>query len=739
MPPIPRETPTAQARTASLVGAESSKKSRANGTASASNEQQRHRRAQPADRQAAPPPQLALEEEDDERPQTTTVAGGACARGSGRGRRGSGRAGRRRGCRGRWRSRPGSRSARSRRNPSGRHGPARGEGEEEGGDADGEGGGQGELARQDGEDRGRDRDGQDQEAAKTALETNRRATRWMLRRIWRPSSTIGGTSPNSPRTSTRSATERAIWAAALGDREARLLQRGHVVDPVAEHRHVAALGSARRRPRLSSGEMRPTAGAAITAAPAARPVGGLASPSSAAGSRARRGRGRSPRGRPGVAGEHLEGDVLVAKKATVSAALGAQPLGDDDHPERPARRRGTANHSGRGLGQRRVGAPEREHAAPGGRLLARPLKRPGRRRRRARARPAPGARRRSRGRSSAGATRTGPAPTTPAAVWVHQPGIGDGLQRRVARRRAEQPTSESAIASVCSSTPSQEPTRRPSNVGSVSVPVLSVQTTFTDARDSTAFNCCARTPRWATFERRDRRREADQEDQPLGNEVHDTGGQQLHTLRCGVDARGGEVVEDGEGDRRERDRSRDEVEEQTVGRLLERRARGCRKARAVAVDFASAAIRADRRRLDERGAPCRRRTSPTSTRSPRPAYDGLGFAGQVGLVHGEPVRPHDRPVGNHLVARRQAHEITGHHLIDRHPSIDAATDDHRLRRDQRASRSSARLERISWNEPSRCPRSGSRGRARPATGRTQASARRRGTGSRSGCSACWHG
>src|SRR6201995_4788478 len=48
-------------------------------------------------------------------------------------------------------------------------------------------------------------------AVKTALETKRRATRWMLRRIWRPSPTIGGTSPNSPDTSTRSDTDRAPW------------------------------------------------------------------------------------------------------------------------------------------------------------------------------------------------------------------------------------------------------------------------------------------------------------------------------------------------------------------------------------------------------------------------------------------------------------------------------------------------------------------------------------------------
>ena len=75
----------------------------------------------------------------------------------------------------------------------------------------------------------------------TVLVMNSLATRWMLRRIWRPSATIPGTTPKSSRTSTRSATERDIcvpepWAIA----EARLLERGHVVDAVADHRHVAA-------------------------------------------------------------------------------------------------------------------------------------------------------------------------------------------------------------------------------------------------------------------------------------------------------------------------------------------------------------------------------------------------------------------------------------------------------------------------------------------------------------------
>ena len=92
-------------------------------------------------------------------------------------------------------------------------------------------------------------------AVKIALLTKSRATRWMLRRIWRPSWTSGGTSPNSPETRTRSETERAICVPrALGDRQPRLLQRRHVVDAVAEHADVlAALGQHPHHARLVLG------------------------------------------------------------------------------------------------------------------------------------------------------------------------------------------------------------------------------------------------------------------------------------------------------------------------------------------------------------------------------------------------------------------------------------------------------------------------------------------------------
>ena len=111
-----------------------------------------------------------------------------------------------------------------------------------------------------------------------------------------------------------------------------------------------------------------------------------------------------------------------------------------------------------------------------------------------------------------------------------------------------------------------------------------------------------------------------------------------------------------------------------------------------------AAVRADRRRLEERRALDRERARPH--RLARPAHDRLGLAGQVGLVQGEPVRRHHGAVGDHLVAGRQAHEVarrrpgrpgTRRSTPSRTTTASGAT--------SAASRSSARLERISWNDP----------------------------------------
>ena len=86
--------------------------------------------------------------------------------------------------------------------------------------------------------------------AKTDFVTNSFATRWRLRRIARPSATIAGTGGEVAVDEDDVGDRlRHLRAGPLGDREARRLQRRHVVDAVADHRHVAAAPrGAPRRP-----------------------------------------------------------------------------------------------------------------------------------------------------------------------------------------------------------------------------------------------------------------------------------------------------------------------------------------------------------------------------------------------------------------------------------------------------------------------------------------------------------
>ena len=124
-----------------------------------------------------------------------------------------------------------------------------------------------------------------------------------------------------------------LHAAALRDREPRGLQRRHVVDAVADHRHVApAVAQRLDDARLSSGEMRPITDAGRRPPRRARAgSAGSSRPSSAA-----------PGGRPTsaaiaatVAGASPERTITSTpsscRKATVSRASAAQPLGEDRH------------------------------------------------------------------------------------------------------------------------------------------------------------------------------------------------------------------------------------------------------------------------------------------------------------------------------------------------------------------------------------------------------------------------
>ena len=154
-------------------------------------------------------------------------------------------------------------------------------------------------------------------AVKIAFETKRRATRWMLRRIWRPSPTIGGTSPNSPETSTRSDTERAIWVPlpwAIASRASFSAGTSLTPSPSMPTYSPPSL-STRTTRALSSGEIRPIAGAARTAASSSASSSGRCA---AVERRAARldpeVAGDRPDRRRVVAGEHLQGDVLAGEE-----------------------------------------------------------------------------------------------------------------------------------------------------------------------------------------------------------------------------------------------------------------------------------------------------------------------------------------------------------------------------------------------------------------------------------------
>ena len=226
---------------------------------------------------------------------------------------------------------------------------------------------------------------------------------------------------NSPLTSTRSATARAICvAAALGDRQPGLLERGHVVDAVAEHADVSPLAAAPHDARLVLGRDPPDRGRARAPPRAARrPSRAGCAPSSAL---AAPGMPASRAIAPTVAGLSPETPSSrpprSAKNATVRRASVAQPLGEDDDPQRRAAPAAARRARPAGAARPRRRAPAR---------AARPPPPPTRRSRRARARrAAPRARRaragrrRARARSSGAATRTAPGRRARGGVTVGQ-------------------------------------------------------------------------------------------------------------------------------------------------------------------------------------------------------------------------------------------------------------------------------------------------------------------------------
>jgi hypothetical protein len=161
------------------------------------------------------------------------------------------------------------------------------------------------------------------------------------------------------------------------------------------------------------------------------------------------------------------------------------------------------------------------------------------------------------------------------------------------------------------------------------------------------------------LEGRDRGGEADQEDQALGDEVDEPGGQRLHARRRGVVA---QEHRDQQADR-QRHRDRHQPEQQAIRSPLERRARVTEGTRRGG-ELVRPAVGADRRRFEQRLPLDRERARPH--RLTGSADDGLGFAGQVGLVEREPGGVHHDPVGHDLIAGPQLDEVADHYGAHRH-------------------------------------------------------------------------
>ena len=216
--------------------------------------------------------------------------------------------------------------------------------------------------------------------------------------------------------------------------------------------------------------------------------------------------GDRPDRRRVVAGEHLQRDVFAGEEGDRLGRLGAQLLGQDDDPERP-QRLGQLDVGAR-LGERRVVGGEGEDAAPGGGLARAARSRSAWPSRRCR----PRVEQRLRGAEhQAAAVELERAPA-PARGEGDRPRVGssalravaerrrvDRLQGRVAGRRARRVERRRCPPGPPRSTPSAGISSTTRSEASVSVPVLSVHITETEASDSIAFSCWARIPCRAIF------------------------------------------------------------------------------------------------------------------------------------------------------------------------------------------------------------------------------------------------
>ena len=339
------------------------------------------------------------------------------------------------------------------------------------------------------------------------------------------------------------------------------------------------------------------------------------------------------------------------------------------------------------------------------------------------ARRARAARRRARARSSAAARRTAPGRRARrAASPPAEPRRVDRLERRVARRRAGGVAAERAGQLVLVDALGRHQLDHPQRRLGQGAGLVGAHDRDRGQRLDRV-ELLGEDPAPRHLRRRDRRGQRDEQDQALGDDVHDRRGQRLDRLRLA------DVAE------RQRDRrARRRAAPSPPTRMISSRSiafssgeRGWRKARAVAASRA-ARLSAPTAVASRSPAPSTAK-EPERTASPTPRSDRLGLAGQVRLVERQPFALQQRAVGDDLVAAAEPHQVADDDLVDRDSRGSPS----------RTTVASARpappaCRARAWRAPpgtcrSPCWRRGSRGRARPWGCRRRSSPRRRPRGS----------
>ena len=493
----------------------------------------------------------------------------------------------------------------------------------------------------------------------------------MLRRIWRPSATIRGTSPKSPRTSTRSATLLAIWVPlpwAMARRAS--FRAGTSLTPSPSIPTYSPSSASTRMTRcLPSGEIRPIAGAPRTAASSSASSSGRSRPSSAA----------SPvmptswAIAPTVAGASPDTTFSATssrwKKATVLSASGRRFSASTTIPS-GIRSAGTGTSgpgSGRGEGVRPSASTRRPVAASVAAASCRS------------AMP-------SRPASSASG-----APKTNRSV----PSSSSALQRwREENGTCAVTGSAATSASAATCTASSVPLRRGrwrlpgQRADEIVVADPGGRRGLHDAQGGLGQRARLVGAQHAhRGERLDRvellgqhaaagdlgRRhgggEAHEQDEPLGDEVDDRGGHRLHRVPGRVVAQRQRQAQG----QRQGDHAADEDDQQPVHRLLQRRA-GVAEGAGGGGEPGRLAVGAHRG--GDEGALALDRVGAGEHGIARLLAHGLGLAGEVGLVDHDAGGLCEVAVGDDLVAGADAHEVADHDVLQRHGAGLTVADHH---------------------------------------------------------------